>query len=116
MCTDGGRGEVATLESSQYHKRQLLLLLLLPQVAIKKVYAAADVEFSKEEVVIDTSDPSPVTVKVGRLGVPGNHNAAGDLCVVFVEVSWERVLHHALLRYLRYWCNARTSHATQTPC
>jgi len=43
-----------------------LPLRLLPQVSIKKVYAAADVEFNKEEVVINTADPRPVNSQ-GRL-------------------------------------------------
>jgi hypothetical protein len=45
----------------------LLLLLLLPlllQVSIKKVYTAADVTFNMEEVVVDTNNPEPVTVRV----------------------------------------------------
>lgn len=36
------------------------------QVAIKKVYAAADVSFSKGEVTVDTTHPTPVTIKVSH--------------------------------------------------
>lgn len=45
------------------------------QVAIKKVYAAADVSFSKGEVTVDTSHPAPVTIKVSSLRCNTNSSA-----------------------------------------